>query len=272
MLINDMCIGIVLLFLWMWSRACRGTAVNLARNGSRVLHAMMASSAGSISHHYMDVDAISNALPWLPAYDRRDVLVIKAAMDNVASELHAIHELHHNNDAVALSLYYSAIFRPSNGDAVGVGAACVRGSTTTSRSPPPSMLSTSRSCTTWPLQIGSTPPLPSSSPPHPKLPPLRSSRTPLRARAQRPSATTRREGGVLRLLRATAPAAVRARTLRTSCSASAGASRSACTTRCSYHADRCGWRLALVRASAACMGCSRWHPPSSCMCPSRSPC
>jgi len=114
-----MAIGIVLLFLWMWSRACRGTAVNLARNGSRVLHAMMASSAGSMSHHYMDVDAISNALPWLPAYDRRDVLVIKAAMDNVASELHASHELHHNNDAVALSLYYSAIFRPSNGDAVG---------------------------------------------------------------------------------------------------------------------------------------------------------
>jgi len=106
----------------VWIRVRRGRAVTLARNGQRVLHTMYAASAG-VCKRSLDVNALSHNLPWLPAFDRRDVLVIKAAMEKVAMRAsrrarRSSVAVSDNMDAIALSIYYAAIFSPSPGDAV----------------------------------------------------------------------------------------------------------------------------------------------------------
>ena len=103
-------------FLWAWARQL-GSAVVVASNGYGVLNSMIAAANGEKSD--LDLRSLSRHLPWLPAYDRRDILTVKTIFDAVA--VHAALDVHlpcNNLDAVALSVYYSAILQPAPGDGV----------------------------------------------------------------------------------------------------------------------------------------------------------
>ena len=60
-------------------------------------------------------------LPWLPAYDRRDALVVLQLLGTIskASDLAAEISLEERTCALAASAYVAARFEPSAGDPVG---------------------------------------------------------------------------------------------------------------------------------------------------------
>ncbi len=62
---------------WKAARDVQGQSHRLATNGSRVLHMLAHAAAGAAPPWWVDVEAISHTLPWLPAYDRRDAMTIK---------------------------------------------------------------------------------------------------------------------------------------------------------------------------------------------------
>jgi hypothetical protein len=68
---------------------------------------------------------LPHTLPWLPAYDRRDVLTIQLVLDKLmakhAMATHATGASSASAHAVALSIFVAAILRPSPGDAVSEG-------------------------------------------------------------------------------------------------------------------------------------------------------
>jgi len=59
-----------------------------ARNGHRVLRIMSCAAAGGRRPN-LDVQRLSLTLPWLLAYDRRDVMMIKAVLDGIEQRLKA---------------------------------------------------------------------------------------------------------------------------------------------------------------------------------------
>ena len=76
-------------------------------------------------------------LPWLPAFDRRDALVVQSVLDTLLSESGAAgsgprlnptasEQLVHETDACALaaSCYAAALLQPSSGDPIGTLDAC----------------------------------------------------------------------------------------------------------------------------------------------------
>ena len=69
------------------------------------------------------VNSLQRTLPWLPAYDRRDALVVRSLLDMVASELSQPDATERQGEeaicALAASCFVAAKLQPSAGDPVG---------------------------------------------------------------------------------------------------------------------------------------------------------
>eukprot|EP00966_Prymnesium_polylepis_P077121 1786311-Prymnesium_polylepis.1 len=106
--------------LWIFCKHCLGDAVSLADHASMVLSIMVQAAEGRANNDlaHQLIDYTVRTLPWLPAYDRRDVLIVKHVLDRVAHKLHGVHTAD-NMDAVAFSVFMSAIMKPGGGDQVG---------------------------------------------------------------------------------------------------------------------------------------------------------
>lgn len=103
-----------------------GFELQLARSGQRVLRALAGTSGGgdrasggTSSGGNKLVALLRKGLPWLPAYDRRDALTVKAILDRLQTAPMASAHATLDDRALALSAYVSAMLRPSAGDAVG---------------------------------------------------------------------------------------------------------------------------------------------------------
>jgi len=77
-------------FLWFWLRTRvgvrdkSGQAVMLARNGKGILQLMVAAGSHKTELPELNLPELQRQLPWLPAYDRRDVMPIKEIFDELA--------------------------------------------------------------------------------------------------------------------------------------------------------------------------------------------
>ena len=122
------------LVAWQAGRADLGEAVMLARNGANVLR-VMTSAASGVQDHSIDFRELQRSLPWLPAYDRRDVVTIKTVLDRLNRRLNGaalrrggtqkglrerrkLQLSSDDTDAVAHSIFVGAMLRPSPGDRV----------------------------------------------------------------------------------------------------------------------------------------------------------
>lgn len=103
------------LCFWLWRRG-QGLGVMMASNGSSVLRTMLSRAAGRPSHT-MKMSKVLRTLPWLPAFDRRDIITCKAVLENVQQHLHGTAPSK-DTDAFAASIYAAALLMPAPGDAI----------------------------------------------------------------------------------------------------------------------------------------------------------
>jgi hypothetical protein len=98
--------------------------VRLARSAQCVLHVMLQDEgAGGGAQRSAERDESTRSvsaqlrlgLPWLPAYDRRDALAVRSALDHLAPELAADDDA---TKALAFSAYTASCLHPSPGDLV----------------------------------------------------------------------------------------------------------------------------------------------------------
>lgn len=89
---------------------------HLARNAQRVLRVMLQKEADRDSAGF--AERLRSELPWLPAYDRRDVLAVRHALNRLSLSTDE-----DNGDdeyaSLAFSAYVAATLYPSSGDPVG---------------------------------------------------------------------------------------------------------------------------------------------------------
>ena len=71
----EIVVASIAVILWLFACAFLGQAVMFAQNGHKVLR-MMASAAAGTRRPHVDARRLSLTLPWLLAYDRRDVVSI----------------------------------------------------------------------------------------------------------------------------------------------------------------------------------------------------
>lgn len=98
-----------------------GQAAALASNGRAVLKVLIA-AAQRRPRPSIDIQHLQCELAWLPAYDRRDVMLVKEIFDELAAQQAADGLIKFNEKAagrfaVALSVYTCAILINSPGDA-----------------------------------------------------------------------------------------------------------------------------------------------------------
>lgn len=107
----------IITYAYLFTRK-EGLGVMLARNGSGVLRVMISSAAskGSPKTHSFNLEAFTRSIPWLPAYDWRDIVTIANIFQEVLQQSGSL--LVMKFEAIALSVYYSAILFPGSGDAI----------------------------------------------------------------------------------------------------------------------------------------------------------
>ena len=66
---------------------------------------------------YLKMAEVLHTLPWLPAFDRRDIITCKAVLENVQQHLNGMAPSS-DTDAFAASIYVASLLRPSPGDAI----------------------------------------------------------------------------------------------------------------------------------------------------------
>lgn len=118
--INQSLIGFVYFpLVWLACRATIGRQLRLARNGRRVLRAMTdaaATGGGPPLPGVRDVpscERLLRELPWLPAYDRRDALVVQDLLAQLRPDLRLSSQ---GVQALAFSAYHAARLLASPGD------------------------------------------------------------------------------------------------------------------------------------------------------------
>ena len=99
--------------LWMAGRTALAQQVRLAANARAVLQTMTAATRGSAVPKAKPQALLLRNLPWLPAYDRRDVLVVHELLTRSRSDLSPARMTVH---ALALSAYAAARQCVSPGD------------------------------------------------------------------------------------------------------------------------------------------------------------
>ena len=102
--------------LWKWRRN-DGLQWVLACNGHCILIAMITAASGVKTE--LSLDLCTRCMPWLPAYDRRDIVTAYALLTHVAGHLGKDASRHVDRihpHAVILSVYYAALLMRSPGD------------------------------------------------------------------------------------------------------------------------------------------------------------
>ena len=120
-------IGTVYLpLVWLTCRMTVGRQVRLARNARSVLHVMTA-AAGRKKDPFLSLskppglESILQQLPWLPAHDRRDTLVVQHLLGLLRPDLKLSTQ---GVYSLAFSAYHAARLSPSSGDQVACSVSC----------------------------------------------------------------------------------------------------------------------------------------------------
>ena len=106
-----------LLFLLAWTtfrhQGSLGQQRRLAQNAGRVMHVMF--RADSADPEARDAPALLRDLPWLPAHDRRDVMVLQQLLVRMSSD-HEGDDFQAAGHVLAFSAYAAAACSPTPGD------------------------------------------------------------------------------------------------------------------------------------------------------------
>jgi hypothetical protein len=89
-----------------------GLERRLANNAKRVMRILLSASAGEVLDDGC-VSGLLSELPWLPAHDRRDVMVVQELLGQIAPECVVPGSTVH---ALALSIYVASAFAPAPGE------------------------------------------------------------------------------------------------------------------------------------------------------------